>query len=325
MDLNKIYNEDYFLKSRGFQTSKWRVQRFFIFVKEYKHDKVLDVGCGMGTFVNYLRENRIEAFGVDGAEAAQKYWNKDYFKLANANKIPFKDGVFDLVTSTDFFEHVEESEIDGIYSEMKRVVKPKGTILNFIAPEVKLKAYRDIYHCTNKPLGWWRRKLSGSVVVDSNTLLEKRLNLGSGPRKMRGYTNIDIEKKYNPDIVADVRKINVKKADEVRAHHLLEHFDMEESIKVLRQWKKWLKKDGKLVIETPDFERTCKYFDKSPHWVEKGIYGSQEAEWAFHRSGWYEAKFKKVLTDLGFRIDTIHKGFSRAHCPSIKVVAFKLL
>ena len=92
----KLYDKNYYLKSRGFQRSQWR--RFILkkAIEKYKHDKVLDVGCGIGAFVTGLRKSGIEAYGIDAAEVLERLWNKDYLFLADASDIPFADNTFDI-------------------------------------------------------------------------------------------------------------------------------------------------------------------------------------------------------------------------------------
>lgn len=93
------------------------------------------------------------------------------------------------------------------------------------------------------------------------------------------------------------------------------------------------------MVETPDFEGICNCFIKAPIrlWATRDLlirsaYGSQEADWAFHRDGWYEDKFKEVLPKLGFTIELIKKKHSyirnengvRYRLPNILVIAKKM-
>lgn len=151
-----------------------------------------------------------------------------------------------------------------------------------------------------------------------------KLNIGSGKRPYKGYKTVDIEEKNKPDIVGDFRTMSFSDIEEIRAEHILEHFSRDEACVVLSQWRSWLKQYGLLIVETPDFEYICKNFDKDPYWMTRHAYGSQEAEWAFHRDGWYENKFRKLLPELGFEIIEITRNISRRILPNIKVVARKV-
>ena len=156
-----------------------------------------------------------------------------------------------------------------------------------------------------------------------------KINCGSGKKPYRGYTTIDIEPSNNPDIVGDFRTMNFSDIEEIRAEHILEHFGRDEAIQVLHLWHSWLKPGGTLIIETPDFEKVCEGFASQTttdgkYWFVRHLYGSQEAEWAYHRDGWYEDKFKKVLPEIGFEITGIVRSTSRGILPNIKVAAKKI-
>ena len=155
----------------------------------------------------------------------------------------------------------------------------------------------------------------------------KRINVGSGRRHLGGYTTIDIESKNNPDIVGDFREMKFENLDEILAEHILEHFSRDEGMVVISQWREWLKPKGILIIETPDFEKICEGFSKldknGRYWFTRHVYGSQEAEWAFHRDGWYEEKFRYVLKELGFDVVNINRNVTHGNLPNIRVSAIK--
>ena len=144
-----------------------------------------------------------------------------------------------------------------------------------------------------------------------------KLHLGCGRRYLRGYINIDLppEKqelmKAKADVYKDIRNLEYSEnsIDEIRNHHLLEHFTRQEAIKLLLQWRGWLKPGGFLVVETPDFEESAKLFLnadlKTKFKIARHIFGSSESDWAIHRDFWTKEKFEFVLTKLGFEIVSI--------------------
>ena len=154
--------------------------------------------------------------------------------------------------------------------------------------------------------------------------MSNKIQIGSRRKGMAGYLNIDIEDHPGVDVVSDFRLLSFKDLDEIRSHHLFEHFSRAEAEDILDQWYSWLKVGGVLIIETPDFEGICKDFDKDPYWMTRHAYGSQGEEWAFHRSGWYEAAFRESLTKHGFEVTSIRKSKSRKILPNITAVATKL-
>ena len=165
-----------------------------------------------------------------------------------------------------------------------------------------------------------------------------RLELGCGRFPHPGYKTIDVESYANPDYLGDFRTMDFTDVEEIRSHHLLEHFDRKEVIEVLKLWHKWLKPRGTIVIETPDVEQICYFFTHPTKcWANRetlvrALYGSQEAGWAYHKDGWYEEKYREVLPQVGFEIINLKHVFNhtkgmngcRYRLPNIYVYAKKI-
>lgn len=165
-------------------------------------------------------------------------------------------------------------------------------------------------------------------MTKEDLLKIKRVHLGCGKKRFRGYLDIDIEPIYNPDLVADFRDLHFENLETIRAYHLLEHFTREEGNKVLKLWSSWLKKGGILIVETPDFEGICELFFKEQHrrdWLVHHAYGSQDFNWALHKDGWYEDKFIRLFPEFGLQVDRVEKyRCAGRKLPNIKVVAHKI-
>lgn len=95
-----------------------------------------------------------------------------------------------------------------------------------------------------------------------------KLHLGCGEKYLEGYINIDYPPSEHTvmtvkaDIYQDIRTLeyNDNSVDEIRNHHLFEHFPRAEALKLLADWRRWLKPGGKLLIETPDFEESARAY-----------------------------------------------------------------
>lgn len=165
---NILYNRRYFKDSKDFQLKPERVEIFIKKIREYNPKSVLDVGCGLGALVNKLNEIGIPAIGTDFAtDLKEHYWGKaNHFKIADATNLPFEDQSFDLVFSSDFFEHIDEDNIDKVANEMKRVGR---RVVAYVADDCgkKLNQHQRMYHLTHKDLDWWKEKLQGIEVYSS--------------------------------------------------------------------------------------------------------------------------------------------------------------
>lgn len=97
---------------------------------ESNNNKMLDIGCGRGTFLTYAVDIGIDAIGFDYSDwaIANPYirCDRSRIKKLDATIIPwpgYGDSSFDLVTVLDFMEHVFEDQINDIIKEVYRITK----------------------------------------------------------------------------------------------------------------------------------------------------------------------------------------------------------
>lgn len=87
--------------------------------------------------------------------------------------------------------------------------------------------------------------------------MQNKLNLGCGEYKKKGYINVDISKRVNPDVVHDLNKFPYPFKDNyfdlIEADHVLEH--VEDPFKVMKELNRILKIKGSLSIKVPHFSR----------------------------------------------------------------------
>lgn len=98
--------------------------RAILIIIQLKPKKCLDIGCGLGTLIKWLRFFGVDAFGIDFSEAAKKIADpevKPFIKVADAANIPFPDEHFDLVFSHDLLNHIEQAKIKKAIKESIRV------------------------------------------------------------------------------------------------------------------------------------------------------------------------------------------------------------
>ena len=143
-----------------------------------------------------------------------------------------------------------------------------------------------------------------------------RLHLGCGENHFDGYVNIDFppsehttQTRVAADLFADITLLDFpdEAVDEIRLHHVFEHFGRSQALALLIRWHGWLKVGGILHIETPDVIGCAKaLLSNIPYKTKQAFlrhaFGSHEAMWAYHYDGWYEEKFQHVLTQLGFEV-----------------------
>ncbi len=117
-----------------------------IFLKEMKpraskERLILDLGCGGGRhyFCNYGR-----VVGIDPVLPLLKLAGKIYDEVYQTSgfKLPFADGTFDYVVSSDVLGHITDENKDLLFSEIHRVLKPGGRTVHCSEAEATNIWYR---------------------------------------------------------------------------------------------------------------------------------------------------------------------------------------
>jgi 2-polyprenyl-3-methyl-5-hydroxy-6-metoxy-1,4-benzoquinol methylase len=113
-------------------------------IKNIKHGKALELGCGLGEFSIKLKKLGFNVFCTDGSAEYVKKVQKLGFKAKKADfnsKLPVKSSSFGLVSCLEVIEHLENAE--QFVKEIKRVLKNKGYLListpNYAFLGVRLK------------------------------------------------------------------------------------------------------------------------------------------------------------------------------------------
>lgn len=85
---------------------------------------------------------------------------------------------------------------------------------------------------------------------------EVKLHLGCGKRFLSGFIHIDLANYKHIDYEGDIKSLPMfsdSTVDLIYASHVLEYFDLDEAINVLKEWHRILKKGGILRLAVPDF------------------------------------------------------------------------
>lgn len=143
-----------------------------------------------------------------------------------------------------------------------------------------------------------------------------KLNIGCGEVKLKGWVNIDIDPKYKPDIILDIRRrlpFATNSIGFIYNEHLFEHFTYEEGERVLREFYRCLKTDGVLRMAMPDLDYNIQKYNtdwKSLDWVSwpgnefittRGrMINASFRNWG-HKYIYNEEDFKNQLISAGFK------------------------
>ncbi len=118
-------------------------------------DRILEIGCGIGTIVFELTKQGYDVRGIDISQVAIEYGLRKYdgvqLAVQPAEELAFEDEAFDAVLSFDLFEHI--ARIDQHVDEVRRVLKPGGHYLFQTPNKYSNATFETLAHKSLK----WRR------------------------------------------------------------------------------------------------------------------------------------------------------------------------
>ena len=114
---------------------RYRVDKVLSIHNPTPTDRVVDLGCGWGTFGFELADRVGEIVGVDFSEKSIEICNRRLesdahdklrFVCADAGDTGLEGSHFDLVIAADLFEHLYPDDSERVSKEAHRLLKPGG-------------------------------------------------------------------------------------------------------------------------------------------------------------------------------------------------------
>ena len=121
-----FYFQDYLLKRK--------MDYIIKYCNHLQHKIGLDIGCGQGTYLDYLYKFSIKMVGIDISfnNIKNTLSHNRYGLNCDGAQLPFKNDLFDFCFSINVLHHLPSQALqDDFLNEMIRVVKPKGKIFIF--------------------------------------------------------------------------------------------------------------------------------------------------------------------------------------------------
>jgi len=101
-------------------------------IEKRKGLKILDIGCGTGETLTFMREYlpSPDLYGIDSSPVAIKYARKRGHKKilkVDAKKLPYKNNTFDYILLLDVLEHIKDDTATLL--EARRVLNKTGKVI----------------------------------------------------------------------------------------------------------------------------------------------------------------------------------------------------
>ncbi len=117
---------------------RYRVRKVLQIYQPAKEARVLDLGCGWGTFTFAFAPTVREVVGVDFSQksvtgclrrARRMGLRNVRFVRADAARTGFEDETFDVIVAADLLEHLYPDQTDEVLDECRRLLKRGGRIV----------------------------------------------------------------------------------------------------------------------------------------------------------------------------------------------------
>ena len=146
--------------------------------------------------------------------------------------------------------------------------------------------------------------------------------MGCGWRNFgHGWVHIDAGDYDHLDYksITDLSQFNDESVDLIYASHVIEYFDREEVLSILREWKRVLKAESVLRIAVPNFQQIAKLYNDNKYDLNsfigllygKMIMGDQTI---YHKTVYDFGSLKTVLEDVGFKKVRFYDWRKTSHC-----------
>lgn len=118
------------LRTYNFVTRRESVAK--LLAEDGPFERVLDVGCGTGDYVEIDAVRGASYVGVDFApamiaQARERYASMGHFGVAAGEELPFADASFDLVLALGYIAYFADPRPP--FAEIHRVLRPGGTLI----------------------------------------------------------------------------------------------------------------------------------------------------------------------------------------------------
>jgi len=148
-EIRQLYSDDYFIQWYSSEEKREFSKKFFHTLFAHNQlmtngrGRLLDVGCGMGFFLEVAREWSWDVKGVEISPYASEHCREKMgldVHTGTLESAEYESGEFDVITAFDVLEHL--TDLPGFLSSVRRILKKDGRFLvivpNYDSPVFQL-------------------------------------------------------------------------------------------------------------------------------------------------------------------------------------------
>lgn len=139
-NISRYYQSDEYLShsksNKGWLAGLYNFVRNISLNRKYKiisqhksTGRILDIGCGTGEFLNFMKQKEWKVFGIEPAESprvfARQKFNLDIYEEDELEKLPSHG--FDVITLWHVLEHVQD--LNHRINQIKRLLVSEGLLI----------------------------------------------------------------------------------------------------------------------------------------------------------------------------------------------------
>jgi len=167
-----------------------------------KNKRILDIGTGNGEIADFFSiKNKVNS--TDVLDQRKNKHSGTIFRLVKSERLPFKDGSFDVVISNHIIEHVKNQKLH--LSEIKRVLKQKGVC--YLATPNRLFPWETHYNV------WFIHYLPKRIfhkILKHIKKYKEDINLATYPELKREMSKFFEYFEYTHKVIKENKKYHVK-------------------------------------------------------------------------------------------------------------------
>jgi len=180
-DYKRYLTREKVIKSHVLKVLGWASRVIDVNLLKGTNRIALDVGCAYGYSSQVLSQLGYRTIAIDlskwGVQQAKKNENGDFVVCDAQTTLPFREGIFDLVTCFDVLEHLDSPET-AIKQMLRTCSKalvcttPNGTVEKYVK---KIVGDYDETHVNSRSASHWKRSIANIThpkIIRVDTFLD---------------------------------------------------------------------------------------------------------------------------------------------------------